>query len=105
MKRTKEPTWVHLVETALRTHSEDFLSIPMLCKLTNGSYKQVDAALWHLRVHRVCDVVVETDGRGWWFALPVELDTRQRHVVQRAPEAKKRKPRRAKPAKQVHKDA
>lgn len=100
MRTRKEPTWVHLVETALRGNTEEFLSVPMLTKQTGGTHNQVLAALWHLRQHRVCDVVVETDGRGWWFALPNELDTRSKHVAQRTPESKKRKIRKGRsPAK------
>lgn len=96
MRTRKDPTWVHLVEMALRDHTDDFLSVPMLMKQTGGSHNQVLAALWHLRQHRVCDVVVENDGRGWWFALPVEQDTRVRIMPVRTPEAKKRKQRRTK---------
>jgi hypothetical protein len=34
--------------------------------------------LFHLRKHRVIDVVVEPDGTGWWYALPESDDDRLR---------------------------
>lgn len=96
MRTRKDPTWASLVEQALRDNTEEFLSVPMLMKQTSANYNQVLAALWHLRQHHVCDVVVENDGRGWWFALPIDQDTRTRIVPVRTPEVKKRKPRRTK---------
>lgn len=74
-KRVRQTTTTCLVEEALRGY-DDFLSIAMLSLYTRRSYNQISAALFHLREHRVVDVVVNPDGTGWWYALPQEDDNR-----------------------------
>jgi hypothetical protein len=68
----------------------------MLRAATGGSIGQVHAALHHLRKFRAVDVVVENDGRGWWYALPKENDLRERIYEERIPEDKPRKQRKTK---------
>ena len=75
MKRSQIPTTASLVEEALQERGEDFMSLPMLVKITGRSSSQVSAALHHLRVHRAVDVVIEKDGTCWWFPT-LHLDTR-----------------------------
>lgn len=88
----KEPTTTSLVSEALKS-ADDFMSYQMLVDRTGRSLNQVVAALHHLRKHHAVDVVVNPDGRGWWYALPDSEDTRSRNVDMRAPESKPRKPR------------
>jgi hypothetical protein len=64
-----------------------------LMEATGSNVNQVTAALFHLRKQRVVDVVVETDGTGWWF-LTGE-DRRTYTVEERTPEGKPRRARRA----------
>lgn len=75
--RLKHPTYVSLVLEQLRARKDDFADAPMLVKSTGCTYNQVHASLHHLRKARCAEVVVESDGHGWWFALPPENDTRQ----------------------------
>lgn len=93
MKR-KVPTWTSLVTEALRAQ-DDFMSTGMLARATGANKCQLSAALIHLRSHRVIDVVINPDGKAWWFALPPEGDDRHRTFAEIAAEIKKpnRKPR------------
>jgi len=94
-RRPKVPTWVSLVHAEMR-RVEDFASVRQLqarLKAPNEQLNCIHAALSHLRKHQVVDVVVEVDGRGWWFLLPSGSDTRSRSVEERAPEEKPRKQR------------
>lgn len=96
MKKFKQPTWTSLVEEVLR-EADDFLSRKMLMARIHGmNGNQLDAALFSLRKYRVIDVVIQPDGEGWWFALPLEDDQRSRHLMERTPETKRRKTRKAK---------
>lgn len=97
-KRNKEPTWTSLVLEALRAKPNDFLSHAMLKQATGGSDAQIGAACRHLRKHRAADVVIETDGRGWWFALPPEQDDRSHHMLLRSIETAHRKMKHSKVA-------
>ncbi len=81
----REPTHNALVERALR-EADDFLSRDMLVARGCGRPEQVSHALHYLRSQHVVDVVVNPDGTGWWFALPANLDTRSKHIPERAPE-------------------
>ncbi len=90
MKPAREPTTTALVE------ADDFRSIPMLMAATKRSYNQVNAALWMLRGYRVVGVEVNADGKGWWYLMPAEGDTRCRCVAERVPESRKRKLRKGK---------
>ena len=95
MRAQKEPTSTALVEEALRA-SDDFMSVDMLVAATGRSRNQVGAACHHLRRFLVVDVVVNPDGRGWWFAMPHDGDTRSRVVEERTPESRPRRQRRRK---------
>jgi len=81
-KRGSQPTWTSLVTEALRS-TNDFMNYQMLCKATGGSQNQVSAACFNLRKFRVVDLVVETDGTAWWYALPPGGDQRTRIVKER----------------------
>lgn len=74
----RQPTVISLVEELLRA-SDDFLSVEMLIAAIPGSYaSQISVTLQDLRRYRACDVVVNADGKGWWYALPPGNDTRRR---------------------------
>lgn len=90
--KRKDPTWTSLVLGALRKQ-DDFMDNAMLRAITGGNSNQVSAALIHLRKFRAVDVVVNPDGRGWWFALPPAQDARSTVHGERTPESKPRKPR------------
>ena len=94
MPTNKPPTNTCLVEQALSS-CDDFLSQEMLCRLTGRTLNQVSAALCHLRSRRVVDVVVQPDGKGWWFYLGPDNDSRAHKVFERRlEEPGSRKPRR-----------
>lgn len=96
VKVYRMPTWTSLVEEVLR-QTDDFMNRQMLLVRVSGmTGNQLDAALYHLRKYRVVDVIIQPDGEGWWFALPPDLDTRMRHVLERKPEVRRRKIRKAK---------
>lgn len=65
------------VERHLRS-LDDFATIPMIAAALGVARNQVSASLHNLRRVRCADVVIEPDGRGWWFALPPELDAHVR---------------------------
>ena len=88
----KEPTTTALVTEALRA-TDDFMSYAMLVKATGRNPNQISAACFSLREHRVVDVIVEPDGKAWWYALSPEEDTRIFKIDERTPESKPRKPR------------
>lgn len=91
-KRGAVDTTTKLVMEALRA-SDDFMNYRMLTAATKRNYNQVSAACFHLRKRGAIDLVIETDGVGWWYALPAESDTRSRIVDERVPESKPRKMR------------
>lgn len=91
----KETTTTTLVELELRA-ADDFVSRQFLIKRTGRSPCQVGAALIHLRKYRVIDVIINSDGTGWWYALPHEGDTRCKTCEERTPETKPRKQRKPK---------
>lgn len=93
MRKIKQTTTTSLVLGALRA-TDDFLDYRALRAMTGRNTNQISAACHELRNHRCVDVVVEPDGRGWWFALPAEQDTRCRSIDERTPESKPRRPRR-----------
>lgn len=90
----KEPTCTSLVLEALRA-KDNFMGYADLTKATGCTPNQVSAACFCLRKYRAVDVVVEADGRPWWFALPPESDQRYRPPAERTPESKPRKLRRS----------
>ena len=94
-RRKKVPTVTSLVLAVLRSGG-DFYNAKMLRRETGANGNQVSAALHDLRKYRAADVVIETDGTGWWFALPPEADLRTRIHIERTPEARPRKPRKPK---------
>lgn len=99
MRRATKTTNTSLVEAYLRG-SDDFVSARQLVKALGLTGSQVSASLHHLRRLRVVDVVIETDGQGWWFALPPEEDLRSHVFEERAIEVaprRRRKRRAAKP--------
>jgi len=94
--KIKQTTWTSLITERLRA-TDDFLSRKMIKdRVTGINDNQLSAALAHLRKRHAIDVVVEADGTGWWFALPIGSDTRNYAVEERAPESKPRKPRKPK---------
>ena len=74
----KHVTYVKLVLDALRADPEEFMTRQMLVQATGATDGQVSAALHWLRKAQCVDVVINPDGMGWWFALPPEMDVRQR---------------------------
>ena len=94
MRKLKVPTCTFTVENMLR-ELDDFATREDIIALTGESPNRVSAALHHLRKYKVIDVIIQPDGRGWWFVLPEISD--QRSVVKEeiTPETRPRKPRRA----------
>lgn len=89
-KRYREPTCTSLVLEALRMR-DNFMDYADLVETTGCTPNQVSAACYDLRKYRAVDVVVEKDGKPWWFAFPPESDTRYRPPAERTPESKPRK--------------
>ena len=69
------PTHTRRVLEALTTTGQDFMNVEQLMSATGSKYSQITAALFNLRKFQAVDVVIETDGTGWWFATP-ERDLR-----------------------------
>lgn len=92
--KQKEATTTFLVEKELRS-ADDFMSTAMLIRATNRNANQISAALHHLRNKGVVDVVVQPDGRGWWFALSAFEDKRTKTYEERTMESKPRRRRAA----------
>lgn len=88
-KTNKRPTHTHLVLEALVHWPKDFASIRDLMEATGSAYNQVNAALFHLRNRHAVDVVIENDGKAWWFATPGS-DERTHTVDERTPEERPR---------------
>jgi hypothetical protein len=89
----KQPTWTSLVLEALRAQ-DDFLTFSDIRASVPGSNKnQISAALHELRQYRAVDVIIQPDGKGWWFALPADSDTRSRTLEERALESRPRRSR------------
>lgn len=88
------PTHTSKVMDALTHCAEDFMTTQQLMEATGSAYNQCTAALFHLRRRGAVDVVVEADGRGWWFATPGD-DDRTRIIEERTPEDKPRRRRAA----------
>ena len=89
MAKFKIETCSHKVLSLLRTRG-DFLNEKQIAAFSGCNANQVSASLHHLRKHHAADVVIEADGRGWWFALPIENDTRSKVLLERTPESKPR---------------
>lgn len=92
-KARKEPTKVSLVDKALKT-ADDFLTIEMVISRCHGAVtrEQAAASLHHLKHHKAADVMA-AEGGLWWYSTP-STDNRTKHLDQRTPEERKRKPRR-----------
>jgi len=92
-KARKEPTKVSLVEKTLKA-ADDFLTIGMVIARCHGAVtrEQASASLHHLKHHKAADVMA-AEGGLWWYHTP-STDTRTKHLEQRTPEERKRKPRR-----------
>lgn len=89
----KQTTWTTLVLEHLRAQ-DDFLTAQQLAEAIPGVLRrQVDAALHMLRHYHCVDVIIQPDGRGWWFALPTHEDTRSKVILERTPESKPRRKR------------
>lgn len=93
MRRPTKVTATSLVEEALKAR-DDFMDKAMLMSATGEDANHVSAACIHLRKHRAIDCIIDPDGRAWWYPLPSDDDNRQRKVVERAVEGKRR-PRKA----------
>lgn len=91
-RRDKRPTYTHLVLEALVHWPSDFAALRQLVQATGANVHQVSAALHHLRKRRAVDVVIESNGDGFWYATPEE-DDRLRTLEERTPEERPRKPR------------
>jgi hypothetical protein len=83
--RHKEPPITKLVLDWLRLR-DDFATRSMIAHHTKCRVETINAALHWLRKCRAVDVIVEPDGRGWWFAMPEECDQRIRVMKVRAVE-------------------
>lgn len=94
-RKHKEPTTTSLVVESLK-RADDFMTYEMLMEATGRNHNQVSAACFHLRKHKVIDVVVNPDGKGWWYVLPETEDKRIRRVDERTPETKPRNRRKKK---------
>lgn len=81
MKVGRDVTHTSRVLEQLR-EVDDFMSLEQLRDRTGLQMNQVSAALHNLRRNHVVDVVVEPDGRGWWFARPAKDDTRVRVIAE-----------------------
>jgi hypothetical protein len=92
-KARKEATKVSLVEKAL-AKADDFLTIEMVIAQCHGAVtrEQASCSLHHLKKYRAADVMA-AEGGLWWYSTP-STDTRTKHLDQRTPEERKRKPRR-----------
>jgi hypothetical protein len=93
--KIKEPTATSEVLRVLR-ETDDFMDMPEVARLARKSMKNVGTALWWLRRIGAVDVVVNADGKGWWYARPSEEDQRSRHLDERTPESRPRAPKRKK---------
>lgn len=91
--KVKVPTCTSTVERLLR-ELDDFATREDIIALTGETPNRVSAALHHLRKYKVVDVIIQPDGRGWWYILPTISD--QRNVVREeiTPESRPRRPRR-----------
>lgn len=83
-KTAKKPTVTGLVIEVLTGPGVDFVErddlferVRRLAPGINIGRQHLHAALFHLRKHRCVDVVIENDGRGWWYST-VEWDDRLR---------------------------
>jgi len=83
-KALNEQATTSLVLEALRA-ADDFMDRKMLEKATGRKSGPVAGALHSLHKYRVIDVVIDENGKGWWFALPPESDTRQHTVEEHKP--------------------
>lgn len=96
MRRFKQTTTTHLVLEAL-TRADDFRTARQLQEETGRNNNQVSAALSLLRRYKAVEAMA-VEGTLWWYATP-ENDTRSRRIEEKAPELKKRKPRKRKEVK------
>ena len=69
---------------AAQIRGVDFMTYRDLEAATGEDPNNVRRTLHYLRARRVVDVVIESDGTGWWFVLPPEYDTRLRKLSERA---------------------
>lgn len=93
-RASKRPTHTHLVLEALTHWSQDFASVHDIMAATGSQYNQVTAALFHLRKRHAVDVVIEADGKAWWFATPGS-DDRTKTIEERTPEERPRNRRKS----------
>jgi hypothetical protein len=88
MKRNKQPTWTTLALEFLKKQ-DDLATTPQVAGAIGATLDQTRAALFHLRMHRAVDVIVEPTGVAWWFATP-DTDSRCYHHDERTPEDRPR---------------
>jgi len=84
MKKLKETSTVRLVLDLLRDNPDEFMRPEDVMQHVPRNKNAINAALHHLRSHRCVDVVIQ-NGRGWWFVLPADGDTRTKTIDEHAP--------------------
>lgn len=92
LRKYRSPASVHLVLEFLR-QQDDLFTVKMIAAGTNVTVARVSAAVYMLRDYHCAAPVVDNMGRVWWYALPIEEDTRVRTVPERVEESKPRKRR------------
>lgn len=73
MRRLKQPTWTTLTLELLKGR-DDFMTTKQIAAAVGAKYDQAHAALYHLRMHRAVDCVIEPNGVAWWLATPTDDD-------------------------------
>lgn len=92
-KRLKKTTNTTLVLEAL-IRADDFLTSKMLSDSIGITPGSVNVAVHSLQSFKAVECV-EGNGKLWWFATP-ENDTRTKHIHERTPESRPRRPKKTK---------
>lgn len=84
MRAHKVESHTAAVERILRER-DDFMRRSEIAAVAGITEHQAGTALWHLHAARAVGVEIDKTGVGWWYAMPKELDTRSRRILEHRP--------------------
>lgn len=92
--KIKQMTYTYLVLECLKERN-DYVSYEDIYNYVRETryevaFSHISAACFHLKKHKAVDLVIDSDGKVFWYLTP-ETDDRAKTIDERVPESKPRK--------------